>query len=423
MVSPANVFTPTKEIQDTDRFAGRQDQLQALADALEMEGGHIVIYGNRGVGKSSLARQLQLMSQNDPAVIKRLKREPFSPFDFIPVYLQCDDSITGVEELLVRLLTNADALGDWLPFRIVSRERTAEASGTLKLKIVDVGGKGGSKFVEKREEVEADLYGLFATALKEITKAGVAGSGVLIIIDEFDRIKDKAGLASILKSVGSDMVKFALVGVATTPQELIRDHESVARQLTGGCVLVPPMSDQEMQEIFDLAQQALGYRVLFPAETRAWIIKVARGHPYFVHLLGRHSLIASMSAGVDMVTPEMAQHALEEIAIRESAPIQETLYKTAIGHSYPRETILKEFAGEDADEIHTQALYARVAAKLGVDASVVSVYVGQLVNEKYGAVLEKTRERYYRFKDSLFKAYAAARPFQLQPGARESDES
>ena len=48
-----------------------------------------------------------------------------------------------------------------------------------------------------------------------------------------------------------------------------------------------------------------------------------------------------------------------------------------------------------------------------------SVYVGQLASDKYGHVIEKTRERYYRFRDSLFKAYAAARPFQLTPADLE----
>jgi hypothetical protein len=57
-----------------------------------------------------------------------------------------------------------------------------------------------------------------------------------------------------------------------------------------------------------------------------------------------------------------------------------------------------------------------------MDMSSISVYVGQLVSEKYGAVLEKTRERYYRFKDSLFKAYAAARPYNYPSDQMEDEE-
>ena len=54
-----------------------------------------------------------------------------------------------------------------------------------------------------------------------------------------------------------------------------------------------------------------------------------------------------------------------------------------------------------------------------LNRSTVSVYVGHLGSDKYGSVLKKTRERYYQFADSVFKAYAAARPFELKPGDQE----
>lgn len=55
----ANAFLPTKETEDPERFAGRRDELATVAYALASNGAHLVIYGERGVGKSSLARQIQ----------------------------------------------------------------------------------------------------------------------------------------------------------------------------------------------------------------------------------------------------------------------------------------------------------------------------------------------------------------------------
>jgi hypothetical protein len=49
-------FTPAREIDDPERFAGRATILNDLA--LAIEGGHIVIFGSRGLGKSSVGRQL-----------------------------------------------------------------------------------------------------------------------------------------------------------------------------------------------------------------------------------------------------------------------------------------------------------------------------------------------------------------------------
>jgi len=52
-----------------------------------------------------------------------------------------------------------------------------------------------------------------------------------------------------------------------------------------------------------------------------------------------------------------------------------------------------------------------VALQYGVENP--SQYVGQLVTEQFGAELQNIRERYYRFKDSLFVAYVSARPPQF----------
>jgi len=62
---------------------------------------------------------------------------------------------------------------------------------------------------------------------------------------------------------------------------------------------------------------------------------------------------------------------------------------------------------DDRGEVWTTDAY-KEAVEAGVDNS--SQYVGQLVTEEFGAEIERVRERYYRFKDSLFSAYVKARP-------------
>jgi hypothetical protein len=56
-------FTPAREIDDPERFAGRATILNDPAGALGIEGGHIVIFGNRSVGKSSVGRHLEALSR------------------------------------------------------------------------------------------------------------------------------------------------------------------------------------------------------------------------------------------------------------------------------------------------------------------------------------------------------------------------
>ena len=418
-ISPVNVFTPASEVQDIQRFAGRAGELQSLAVALESEGVQIVIYGNRGVGKSSLARLLDRMARGDMEAIDRLGVPPDQPFDYLTVYFACDDSVDSIPRLLLRLLSDDAALASWVPFKVTETEGKNSFTGRLDVKVLTFEGSDVGSIKHAVKELETDVVSVFCNAIDNLASSNVAGGGLLLIIDEFDRIRDRAGLASLMKTLAPLGVTFALVGVATTVQDLITEHESVARQLSDGTIFVPPMTRDEMQDIFNRAESLLDRDIAFSPEARDWIIDVARGHPYYVHLIGKHSLLKAIETGNAIVTQEAAQAALREIALKGSAPIQESTYKTAIGHSYTREFILKAFSRVENDEIHTTDLYAQVAKSLGIESGAVSVYVGHLSSEKYGRVLEKTRERYYRFRDSLFKAYAAARPWQLDPTDQE----
>lgn len=418
-ISPINVFTPAQEIKDIERFAGRDDELMSLSTALQSDGAQIVLYGQRGVGKSSLARQLAKLATNDKALIGRLKQPPFEPLDFLPIYIACDDSIKSIEILMLRLLSDEDALAPWVPFKVIEKKSSGEIGGKLSVKVIELGGKYTDAITEKAQEIESDIVSVFTNACRAVVKSDVAKHGLLINIDEFDRIKNREGLASLLKTLGPEGVTFALVGVATTVQDLVTEHESVARQLADGTVFVKPMRHEELSEIFDRAETLLDKKHTFDLDARRWIINIARGHPFYIHLVGKHALLRAVASKKSIITEDIAKEALNEIALKGSAPIQETTYKTAIGHSFTREVILKRFAERSENEIHTTELYAGISKELGIESSTISVYVGQLGTDKFGAVLKKTRERYYQFSDSVFKAYAAARPFELKLGDQE----
>lgn len=420
----ANVFTPALAVQDVTRFAGRQEQLEKLSLALQSSGTQIVIYGNRGVGKSSLARQLASLANGDPAVIQRLRLKPTDIPDWLVVHLECDDTLPDVRSLILRLLTDQNALAPWIPFRVEKQTVGAETSASLNVKVLTLSAKETGNATLQRDVTETDIYSAFSNAIKHIVDSKVTKHGVLFVIDEVDRIKNRDELASVIRSRAADpRVKFALVGVAQTPQELILNHESIARQISDGCVEMPPMSDPELKEIFIKEHILLEKdNIIFSDDAIAWITEIAKGHPYYIHLLGKHSLLAAFMRHEKTVTRAIAEGALSEIAINGTAKIQETTYARAIGHSYTREYILKEFARATSEEINTTSVYSKISASLSVDASSISVYVGQLANDKFGPVIEKTRERHYRFKDSLFKAYAAARPFNYAKEQLEADD-
>lgn len=420
-ITPHNAFTPAKEVQDIDRFAGRISILDALAAALQSDGAQIILYGQRGIGKSSLSRVLTRIATNDEAAISRIEDKPHKVFDYLPIYVTCDDSVSNIDKLCVRLLTDEQALAPWIPFKVTEFRNGHEGSGKIGIKVLELSGKINGSITERQTEVESDVMSTFINACRTLVASGVAKDGLLIVVDEFDRISDKTGIASVLKALGPEKVTFALVGVAGDVRDLIADHESVARQISDGTILVPPMESDELAEIISRAMAALDDKFSFEPNAVKWITTIARGHPFYVHLVAKHALLRAISNKSNIVTEATARDALADIAFKGSAPIQEAAYKKAVGHSYIREHILKRFANVEAEEIYTTDLYSEIARDLSIDPSAISVYVGQLASDKYGAVLQRTRDRYYQFRDSLFKAYASARPYERKTGDKDEE--
>ena len=57
-IEVGRAFSPAAPIDEAALFAGRTDQLRDVIDAVNQRGQHAIIFGERGVGKTSLANVL-----------------------------------------------------------------------------------------------------------------------------------------------------------------------------------------------------------------------------------------------------------------------------------------------------------------------------------------------------------------------------
>ena len=55
MIRPTDIFTPRQPIDQMDHFSGRDEELNDFNRAVLMGGSQIVVFGDRGVGKTSFA--------------------------------------------------------------------------------------------------------------------------------------------------------------------------------------------------------------------------------------------------------------------------------------------------------------------------------------------------------------------------------
>ena len=59
-----SIFTPGAPINEKDLFAGRSEQVEKIIDAVSQRGCHAILYGERGVGKTSLSNMLSAFLAN-----------------------------------------------------------------------------------------------------------------------------------------------------------------------------------------------------------------------------------------------------------------------------------------------------------------------------------------------------------------------
>jgi Cdc6-like AAA superfamily ATPase len=241
-------FTPHQPIAIPDFLAGRIELLYRLTDAINTEGLHVMIYGDRGTGKTSIAR-----------VIAYLVQEPNNSQGRRCALVSCtpDDTYTSVwRKIGQEILLSQRQLG----FRL---QETREIIGRLDLDSSILTPTDARIFLESTD------------------------NPLVIIIDEFDRMRDhnaRALLADTIKYFADNRVRstLLLVGVGQTLSDLLREHPSVARNVAQ--IKVEPMAIEELAQIIQKGYKSCG--MIFQPGLDNEIAKLSQGYPHYTHLLG-----------------------------------------------------------------------------------------------------------------------------------------
>lgn len=388
-----DAFQPAKEISDPRRFSGRKQQIERGAELLLAQD-HIFIHGVRGIGKSSLARQLALIASGKNELLESIGSGlAEESFDYVTCFLTRDSSIQNINQLLYRLLIDKNALAQWNELLGFEEVGTYDLVGNLNPKLV-------SDFWNRVEKC-----------------ASLAEFGVAIFIDEFELIESQEGFASLVKANPGRCV-FVITGIGQTEKDLVRDHKSIERQLDTGKLEVPNMSEDELRLIISQAQEHISNEISFDKNTVDYLVKIVKGHPYLLHLVGKHALLHAFKEKRNVITIETLNVALQQIASGRADRSLEDRYLKAIGNSSQRETVLRIFASATAEVVHTSLAYPE-ADKQQVGNP--SYWVADLQKEAFGAELEKVADQYYKVSDPLFRAYVSATPARLTDRAAEID--
>jgi len=296
------VFTPATPVSEGALFAGRMVQLRKVLDTINQRGQHTIIFGERGVGKTSLA-----------SVLSSRLRIPGTTV--IAPRVNCDSADT-YSSLWKKVFSQIDLLRKTptVGFQMSILEETVKAA--------DVIG----------EEVTPDAVRRMLTLL--------ADTGLFIIIfDEFDRIMEplvRRSMADTIKALSDHDVNVTLVvvGVADSVEDLISQHESIERAMVQ--IKMPRMSRSELQQILDNGMERL--KMTMDEDGKAEIAALSQGLPHYTHLLGLHATRVALDRGsLDITSREIepaVKRALADVsqAVRGAydraifSPRKDTLY-------------------------------------------------------------------------------------------------
>ena len=427
-VDPEIGFT-ADVIRDPSRFVGRTELIRDCIAAVNTSTGLISVFGKRGVGKSSLLRQLQQMALGEYTLAKQAHLShlvPARPRTYLTVYYSCDSLISDGKDLLSRLCTDQSAEDGLLRLvpndgkEIVEFTRSKEVSAGADLKVVNWGAKGveSSKYAKV---VPNDIVQTFRNFVEAIVvhqvKRRMKRDGLLIILDEFDVIENKAGIGSLIKSLTTPEMKFAVCGIGRDLSDLILDHASVERLIEQGVLPVKPMPLSESEAIITRASELFQGAIRFEPGIAGRIAELCQGYPYFVQLIGKQCVNEANSRNTNLVDGSVFEKVLDDLRNGKAFPTLESAYQRAIGNSKDRQLLLHLLAEQQTEESLFSDEIGRIVLKASrqiaeeLDVQFIDQLMRRLVEKKYGPVLERVPERQgtYEFVNPVLRQYIRLR--------------
>lgn len=367
-------FSPGAPVQERDLFAGRTAQISALVDAVNQRGRHAIVYGERGVGKTSLANVLRLIVQrpNKEVIYVRVNADP-------------NDNFVSLWKKV---------------FKRMSYEVTSEQGQATRKISEDFGG-----------ELTPDDVQLF---LEDFS----SNQTPIIVLDEFDRIQDRQVtqlIADTIKALSdySVNVTVIIVGVAEDISALIQGHESITRALVQ--IKMPRMSEEEIKALVLARYQRCGLTT--DADTVWKVCFLARGLPYYAHLLAMHAARYAIDNKRMNVVHTDVDRALEGAISELDQSIKEK-YVMAVRSQRAEDTlyapVLLACAFATTDELgrFQQTAVATPLNKIlpgkNYQASTFALHMNAFCTDDRGQVLQRfgtARNFRYRFSDPMMQPY------------------
>lgn len=388
----SKIVFPSHPIRSIEYLKGRDNELEIIERALYQQGRHIFIYGDRGVGKSSLGATAAYQYQSSEAE---------------PIFVS--GSVDDTFKTIIANIAN-QALGR---SRLENRKHHENIGFTWRGLNLGIGVEISS--IELASVIQS--VGDATELLKQI--AVIHSIKPIVVVDEFDALtnfNERGKFASLLKQLGDQSVniKFIFTGIGKTLDELLGAHNSTYRQLE--TVELSRLSWEGRREIVIKAADTFGLGIDDNVNWR--IATVSDGFPYYVQLitekmlweafsdseiiseLGFDQYYLGLKKSIQSINAEL-KRPYEKAVVHRELKYEPVVWATADGEDlfrnlpsmYESYKIIFNKINDPEQKLLTKEKFSH--------------HIRQLKSKNYGEILESIENRpgWYIYKEKMLRGY------------------
>lgn len=373
-----DVYVPNKPVDSVELFCGRQNEVSRIIEGINTGGMHVLLYGDRGVGKTSLSKITCTMLMLDSTIANY----------HIKICDSSDTFVTIIQSL----------------FQDLNIKCSIKSSSSWDLSFL-------WKFISfgKNENTEYVSYDNIASP-SWVAKRISDFEGVFLIdeIDVLQNPEDKKKIAELIKQLSdkNSKLKIFVVGISKTSSELFGGHPSVQRCLKE--IRLNRMSDDELREIIERGERRL--KIVFSQGVKRVIIKSSAGYPYFTQLLALKAAEEAICADSNNVTMNEFKLAVRRAVDDLEGSLKEQYQKAIIGQRIDRnKSILLAAAlcGEDIFLAKDLKANYNMITKQDISQQELNNFLSSsnIISEDYTTILRRVGKGVYVFNDPRMPSF------------------
>jgi len=367
---------------------------------------NLLLYGPRGIGKSSLGIQLQKMLMGNKRLLERCKIDCEFP-KYLSVRIPCDKE-DNLSQIAYNILFYLEEEYNKMFKTIEYKEKKASIKVNFGILQAGIEAK-----IDSPKYSATAIATVLTSELSKIFKIITSSDnyyGINIMIDELDCLSPDINFAHFIKNVHeilsqkiSENIFFILAGNTGIYNRLHSADPSISRIVK--TIKIPILEATELEYILDYAGATWKPPFIIEDKGKDLIVSLSSGFPHIPHLIGDESFIImrnesymtfeDVKIGIENVLKSDKKEQYLDILKNEMTEeereliIAITKYKSKVDNTLPKEILIEwikvEFGEKSTNNVSTESILVSLVRK--------------------GYIKKNIKGTHYLFNEELFRVF------------------